>query len=87
MNTRKVALIAGSVFLAGVALTGCKEYEPGPAGKVVEKDWDANGKRADDYDLTVLTPNGERVEFEVSKEHYDRCYNGSKYPKCTTIDR
>lgn len=84
---RKTIALVGSAVVGVVVLTGCQEYPQGPAGKVVEKDWDANGKRADDYDLTVRKPNGDLVEFEVSKEHYDNCYRGSSYPKCTTVKR
>jgi len=86
MNVRK-AVAAGSIVLGVIALTGCQEFEQGPAGKVVEKDWDSNGKSLDEYELTVLTPDERVVEFEVSKDHYDRCYRGSAYPKCTTVKR
>lgn len=87
-----------TAFLAiGVAIgvSSCdalsKDYDPGHPGRVIEKDHDTNGKRPDDYDLTTQwkNKNGELVtdEFEVSKTHYDRCYEGSKYPLCTTLDR
>lgn len=62
----------------------------GPAGRVTDKEsrsWTTGVKhktRHYDYELTVTAKDGKSTTFEVSSDHYGRCYRGSAYPSCTT---
>ncbi|MFJ9040426.1 hypothetical protein ACIRF8_28080 [Streptomyces sp. NPDC102406] len=72
-----------SITALGVGLlTGC--LPEGPPGVVVAKDnrWDSATKTRPNY-LTVRTANGERKDFKVSVENFDRCTVGEHYPACT----
>lgn len=95
---RKITAVVVSAVAAGaLALTGCGTQDSdysGDPGKVVDRDHDANGKRADDYDLTIERTrqadineaDGDRTyELDVTSSAYDHCYRGSNYPKC--VDR
>lgn len=92
---RKITAAAAVALV--LALTGCGTNDhdySGDPGKVVDRDHDANGKRADDYDLTIErtdaadidAADGNRTyELDVTSSAYDHCYRGSSYPKC--VDR
>lgn len=92
MKRRAAAVAATGALL--LALAACDSHESGPPGKIVAKDSDqschssGSGKRrhrscSTDYELTVRTKDGDRVEFDASRSDYDDCYRGSAYPKCT----
>ncbi|MCX5083404.1 hypothetical protein [Streptomyces sp. NBC_00401] len=81
MNRRTyaaLAMTAGAVaLLAGCSLTD------GPAGVVVAKAQrtpPASATRP--YFLTVRTADGDRKDFQVYVEDFDRCSVGERYPRC-----
>lgn len=88
-----LAVTAAATFALG--LSGCSEqHDAGPAGEVIAKHTDQECKRTGtgkkkrrschtEYDLTVRTPKGDEVEFDVSSSDYDKCFRGSSYPRCT----
>ena len=93
---RAVRLIA-AVAAAAVALVGCSDLKPGPAGRVIVKDTDtqvivhpAIGKTPGwtqlitSYYLTTKDPaDGSTTRFKVEPGVYDHCYRGSSYPRCS----
>ncbi|WP_326711660.1 DUF2500 domain-containing protein [Streptomyces sp. NBC_01474] len=81
MNRRTyaaLAMTAGAVAL----LAGCS-LPDGPAGVVVakaERTPPASATRP--YFLTVRTADGDRKDFQVYIDDYDRCSIGERYPQC-----
>lgn len=74
-----------AVAVGALLLTACTSLAQGPAGRVVDKDshtYKIGKTFYTDYYLTTQAEDGTRTEFEVSSEHYDRCYTGSSYPGC-----
>lgn len=96
MTKHVPALVAAS---AAVLLAGCSGLHPGPVGRVVAKDTVTTYLHVSSktggtnvpiftYYLTTKDPaDGSTARFEVPSEAYDRCYRGSSYPHCTTVDR
>ena len=86
MNRIKTAvtavLMTAALALGTVACGVTEDDKKGDPGVITEKDHDANGKRADDYDFTVKRADGTEYEKDVSGSAYDSCYVGSKFPKC-----
>jgi hypothetical protein len=84
MNKRAKLTFAALALASSLALTGCMDYDEGPAGKVVDNDRTYRGKTLGwKYEL-VTEKNGKRSsEFRVSSNDYYDCPKGAKYPKCT----
>ncbi|MGW1029361.1 hypothetical protein ACWD4J_37745 [Streptomyces sp. NPDC002577] len=94
MRIRFALAVTAAATLA-LGLTGCSDqHDAGPAGKVIAKDTDrecktkGTGKKKrrschTEYELTVRTPKGDEVEFDVSSSDYYKCSQDSSYPKCT----
>ncbi|WP_405635246.1 hypothetical protein OHB53_18210 [Streptomyces sp. NBC_00056] len=73
-----VAMSVGAVAL----LAGCS-LPDGPAGVVVAKVQRTPPATATrPYFLAVRTANGERKEFQVYIDDFDRCSVGERYPQC-----
>ncbi|WP_329583720.1 hypothetical protein [Streptomyces sp. NBC_01361] len=67
---------------AVVLLAGCS-LPDGPAGVVVaktERTPPASATRP--YFLTVRTADGDRKDFQVYVEDFDKCSPGEPYPQC-----
>ena len=80
---RRLALALGTIGLVVGSLAGCGGTDSdcqGDPGVVTDKDWDSNGKRADDYDITVLRADGSTYEKDVTSTGYDWYKRGSKFP-------
>ena len=90
MKRRAIAAVAAAVALL---LAGCSEDDHrGDPGKVVDREESFYMTKVGktqvhhwDYDLTIRRPDGSTYELDVSENAYDRCYQGSSYPKC--VDR
>jgi hypothetical protein len=84
MTLRKIigSLTLASLALAGVSCGVSDADKSGDPGKIIEKDWDSNGKKADDYDFTVKRADGSTYEKDVSSFAFESCYVGSKFPNC-----
>ncbi|MFI8787132.1 hypothetical protein [Streptomyces sp. NPDC055105] len=81
MKRRTGAVVAVTVG-AVVLLAGCS-LPDGPPGVVVaraERTPPASKNRP--YFLTVRTANGDRKDFQVYIEDFDRCSIGERYPQC-----
>ncbi|MFI5990243.1 hypothetical protein ACIBAC_00115 [Streptomyces sp. NPDC051362] len=66
-------------------LSACSSMPEGPAGRVKGKDSVFQpSTKTRRYYLTVLTPGGEKVRFQVPSDAYSRCYRGSWYRSCLT---
>lgn len=79
-----VTALAAAALTVGLS-AGCgvtAEDKNGDPGKIIEKDHDANGNRADDYDFTIKRPDGTTYEKDVTASAFDSCYVGSSYPAC-----
>ncbi|MFD4650021.1 hypothetical protein [Streptomyces sp. NPDC058441] len=77
-HTAAAVMAAGAVAL----LAGCS-LPDGPSGVVVaraERTPPATATRP--YFLTVRTATGERKDFQVYIEDFDRCSIGEHYPQC-----
>lgn len=77
------ALVSTVAMTGALLLSGCGASDAdcqGDPGRVVEKDWDSNGKRADDYDVTVERADGRRYEKDVTSTAYDWVSKGSRWP-------
>ena len=80
--------LAAALCATGLLLASCsRSYPQGPDGRIVEKDRDTYrvGKTTmTRFYLTVQTEDDKAKKFRVSHQHFNRCYHGSSYPKCTT---
>jgi hypothetical protein len=94
-STRKItttltAAAASVALIFGMAACGASDEDcQGDPGTIKEKDWDSNGKKADDYDVTVVRTDpadikaaGGQVEYEkdVTGTAYDKYKVGGKFP-------
>jgi hypothetical protein len=82
MNRRVHAAAAAMTVGAVALLAGCS-LPDGPAGVVVARaERTPPASKSRPYFLTVRTANGERKDFQVYIDDYDRCAIGEHYPAC-----
>ncbi|TLS42555.1 DUF2500 domain-containing protein [Streptomyces montanus] len=86
-SPRRTAAVTALAAALALSVAGCG-YEPGPSGRVIDKDYDAHPMTGtEEYRLTVRSKDGDEVEFRVISDDYHDCYRGSAYPTCTKVDR
>jgi hypothetical protein len=83
IKTTVTAVAMGAALALGTVACGVTaDDRNGDPGKIVEKDHDANGKRADDYDFVIKRADGSTYEKDVTGSAFKSCYVGSSYPGC-----
>ena len=84
MLQAKTSQRAAGVVVAGVValalLNSGDPFPPGPEGTVIDKR--SPDSLAHPRLITVRTPAGRVVEFDVTSDEYDVCFRGSHYPAC-----
>jgi hypothetical protein len=77
-----LAAVASLALIFGMTACGASDSDcQGDPGRVVEKDYDSNGKAPDDWDVTVeRDKDGTQYEKDVTSTAFDWVHKGSRWP-------
>jgi len=75
-TTRRVL----TALAVGMLLLGVSACEGAAVGQVTNRIYHESGTR---YMLEVQQADGQRVRIRVTKQAYDRCWTGERYPDCS----